>query len=124
VNKRKPREGHRRREPAPPPVAAAEHSEASEPARPSRSARKRQALALQQLGMRLTWLKPAQLQQLPLPEPLLAAVLEAQQLQSRAALARQRQYIGKLMRALDPEPIERALGSAGSTRGANDKLRR
>ncbi len=73
--------------------------------------------------MRLTLLKPAQLQQLPLPEELLAAVLEARQLKSRAALARQRQYIGKLMRALDPEPIARALGSLGSPRGANDKLR-
>src|SRR5579862_2491125 len=91
--------------------------------RPSRSARKREALALQQLGVRLTLLKPAQLQQLPLPEHLLEAVLEAQQLKSRAALARQRQYIGKLMRTLDPEPIERALSSAGGPRSANDKMR-
>src|SRR5579862_4037015 len=91
--------------------------------RPSRSARKREALALQELGVRLTLLKPAQLQQLPLPEQLLAAVLEARQLRSRAALARQRQYIGRLMRELDPELIARALGSAGSPRGGNDKLR-
>ena len=91
--------------------------------RPSRSARKREALALQELGVRLTLLKPAQLQQLPLPEQLLEAVLEAQQLKSRAALARQQQYIGKLMRALDAAPIARALSGAGSLRGANDKMR-
>jgi len=91
--------------------------------RPSRSARKREALALQELGVRLTLLKPAQLQQLPLPEQLLEAVLEARQLKSRAALARQQQYIGKLMRALDAAPIARALSGAGSLRGANDKMR-
>ena len=104
--------------------ATADHAPPTpESERPSRSARKRQALALQELGVRLTLLKPAQLQQLPLPEQLLAAVLEARQLRSRAALTRQRQYIGRLMRELDPEPIARALGSAGSPRGGNDKLR-
>lgn len=77
--------------------------------RPSRSARKRHAWALQKLGVRLTLLKPAQLQSLGLPEELLAAVLEAQRLRSRAALARQQQYIGRLMRQIDPEPIERFL---------------
>ncbi len=77
--------------------------------RPSRSARKRQAEALQGLGVRLTGLRPAQLLGLPLPEVLLEAILEAQRLRSRPALARQRQYIGRLMRQLDPEPIERAL---------------
>jgi ribosome-associated protein len=57
----------------------------------------------------LTRLRPAQLQRLDLPENLLAAILEAQRLRSGGALARQRQYIGRLMRGLDPEPIERAL---------------
>jgi ribosomal 50S subunit-associated protein YjgA (DUF615 family) len=81
--------------------------------RPSRSARKRQALALQELGVRLTRLRPAQLLRLELPEELLGAVLEAQRLHSRAARARQRQYIGRLMRAVDPEPIEQALQACG-----------
>lgn len=107
----------------PPSDAETNQTEAPEQERPSRSARKRQALALQQLGVRLTLLKPAQLQQLSLPEQLLAAVLEAQRLRSRAALARQRQYIGKLMRTLDPEPIARALSSTASPRGTDDKLR-
>jgi len=77
--------------------------------RPSRSARKRQALGLQKLGVRLTCLKPAQLLQLGLPEELLEAVLEAQRLRSRPALARQHQYIGRLMRQIDAAPIEQAL---------------
>jgi len=78
-------------------------------ARPSRSARKRHAIALQKLGVRLTRLTAVQLHTLALPEELLAAVLEAQRLRSRAALARQQQYIGRLMRQIDPGPIEQAL---------------
>lgn len=77
--------------------------------RPSRSARKRQAEALQKLGVRLTLLRVAQLQQLQLPTELLDAVLEAQRLRSRAALARQRQYIGRLMRTVESEILDRAL---------------
>jgi ribosome-associated protein len=77
--------------------------------RPSRSARKRHAEAMQKLGERLIALKPVQLQRFGLPAELLAALLEAQRLRSRAALARQRQYIGRLMRAIDPLPVEQLL---------------
>jgi len=80
--------------------------------RPSRSARKRRAEALQRLGERLLTLTPQQLQRIALPAPLLEAVLETQRLRSRSASARARQYIGRLMRELDPEPIERALLNA------------
>jgi len=88
---------------------AAEADSADASARPSRSARKRYAIALQKLGVRLTRLTAVQLDTLGLPEELLTAVLEAQRLHSRAALARQQQYIGRLMRQVDPGPIERAL---------------
>lgn len=77
--------------------------------RPSRSQRKREALALQKLGVALTRLTTTQLAMIPLPEELLEAVLEARRLRSRAALARQQQYIGRIMRQIDAEPIERAL---------------
>lgn len=77
--------------------------------RPSRSQRKREALALQKLGVALTRLTTTQLARIPLPEELLEAVLEARRLRSRAALARQQQYIGRIMRQVDAEPIERAL---------------
>ncbi|HWG77119.1 MAG TPA: ribosome biogenesis factor YjgA [Steroidobacteraceae bacterium] len=78
--------------------------------RPSRSQRKREALALQRLGVALTRLTPTQLAMLPpLPDELLEAVLEARRLRSRAALARQQQYIGRIMRQVDAVPIERAL---------------
>lgn len=86
--------------------------------RPSRSARKRAAEALQKLGVRLTLLRAAQLQALQLPPELLDAVVEAQRLRSRAALARQRQYIGRLMRELDAEVLDRALAQLADSHDA------
>jgi ribosome-associated protein len=77
----------------------------------SRSERKRRAEALQKLGVRLTELRPAQLAALALPPDLVAAIEEARRLRSRAALARQRQYIGRLMRELEPDVAERVLSA-------------
>jgi ribosome-associated protein len=78
-------------------------------ARPSRSSRKRAAEALQKLGERLVELREAELVALDLPEELLGAVRDARNLGHTPALARARQYIGKLMRQIDTTPIERAL---------------
>jgi ribosome-associated protein len=92
---------------------------------PSRSARKRTAEALQRLGERLLGLKPQQLQRFDLPPELLEAILETQRLRSRAAHARARQYIGRLMRDIDPLPIERALAEhAPDLKGRNVKMPR
>ena len=79
--------------------------------RPSRSARKRDAEARQKLGEQLVQLRASQLAALALelPEPLLEAIQAARRIKSRSALARQRQYIGRLMREIDPAPIEKAL---------------
>jgi ribosome-associated protein len=79
--------------------------------RPSRSARKRAAEALQKLGVRLMELRAPELAALQLPEELLGAIVELRRLKSRAAQARQRQYVGRLMRDVDPLPIERALAA-------------
>ncbi len=78
---------------------------------PSRSARKRDAEARQRLGVRLVGLREARLAalHLELPEALLDAIREARNIKRGPALARQYQYIGKLMRDVDPEPIEAAL---------------
>jgi ribosome-associated protein len=58
-------------------------------------------------------MRPAKLrelqQHLRLPQALFEAILEVQRLRRGPALARQRQYIGRLMRDVDPVPIERAL---------------
>jgi len=86
----------------------------SDEEQPSKSARKRAAHAAQDLGEALIALKEAQLAALELPEPLADAVRLARRITSRAGLARQRQYIGKLMRDLDPEPIRAALDARRS----------
>jgi ribosome-associated protein len=77
---------------------------------PSKSMRKREASAAQDLGTRLIALRESELlTALNLPETLQDAILLAKRITSRGGLARQRQYIGKLMRDLDPAPIEAAL---------------
>lgn len=74
--------------------------------RPSKSARKRAAHAAQALGERLIALKDSDLLALALPEALLQAVREAKRIKARGGLARQKQFIGKLMRELDTVAIE------------------
>ena len=81
--------------------------------RPSKSARKRDAHDAQELGEQLIQLKDLDLKAFELPETLYDAIVEARRLTSRAGLVRQRQYIGKLMRGVDLEPIRTALSSRG-----------
>jgi ribosome-associated protein len=86
-----------------------EQDEADE--RPSKSSRKRAAHAAQDLGVELAGLRDSQLEALDLPEKLKDAVRALRSITSRVAGARQRQYIGKLMRDIDPEPIRAALSA-------------
>jgi ribosome-associated protein len=79
--------------------------------RPSKSERKRAAHAAQDLGEALIRLRDPDLEALGLPERLNEAIREARHIRSRAAGARQRQYIGKLMRDIDLEPIRTALAA-------------
>ena len=76
---------------------------------PSKSQLKRDSHALQALGESLIALPPKKLQTISLPENLQSAIQEAQKIKSHGALKRQRQYIGKLMRNIDAEPIQQAL---------------
>lgn len=71
----------------------------------SKTQRKAAMLALQELGEELIALNKERLTQLALPETLLEAVKAAQRINSHGALARQRQYIGRLMREIDTAPI-------------------
>lgn len=82
---------------------------------PSKSQRKRDADAAQKLGTRLIELKESELRALDLPERLLDAILLAQRITTRGGLARQRQYIGKLMRDIDLAPVEEALAARSRT---------
>ena len=76
---------------------------------PSKSERKRQSTELQDLGEALIGLSQAELDALPLPESLRDAVMLARRITAHGGLYRQKQYIGKLMRKIDAEPIRDAL---------------
>ena len=78
----------------------------------SKSALKRRMTELQQLGEHLTRLSDKQLSRVPVSdERLLLAIHEARGIRSNSARRRHLQFIGKLMRDIDPEPIERALAA-------------
>jgi ribosome-associated protein len=77
--------------------------------RPSKSQKKRDMHALQDMGAALVALAPARLARIEMPEDLRGAVLEAQRLTKHEARRRQLQYIGRLMRDVDPAPIRAAL---------------
>jgi ribosome-associated protein len=75
----------------------------------SRTQKKKQAEALQKLGLKLTRLSIPQLENVALPEKLKTALIEEKSITSNVAGRRQRQYIGALMRDIDPDVIESAL---------------
>jgi ribosome-associated protein len=77
----------------------------TEEQRLSKSARKREAAALQELGVKLSALPDQELKSLDLPDGLFTALRDLRRLPSHGAQVRQRQYIGKLMRTIDPEPV-------------------
>ena len=75
----------------------------------SKSARKREATRLQDVGRALTQLKAQDLQTFDLPASLSAAIKEYKRINSREGGRRQLQYIGRLMRELDTAAIEQQL---------------
>jgi ribosome-associated protein len=72
---------------------------------PSKTQRKRQMHELQDLGAELVSLNEQQLESIELPELLRDAVMDARRMTKFEARRRQLQYIGKIMRTIDPEPI-------------------
>jgi ribosome-associated protein len=74
-------------------------------ARASKSARKRDAASLQELGVQLAALPDREIDDLGLPDNLSTALRDLRRLPTHGAQLRQRQYIGKLMRNIDPEPV-------------------
>ena len=73
---------------------------------PSKSQIKREVEALQDLGEILVKLPDAQFKRIDLPENLRIAVAACRKITQNGALRRQKQYIGKLMRGIDPAPIQ------------------
>lgn len=99
-----------RPERAPPPTAP-------EAAAPSKTRRKQAMHDLQDLGCALVALDARRVAELDLPERLVDAIAEARGIQAHEGRRRQLQYIGKLMRDVDPAPIRAALErwAAGTT---------
>ena len=88
----------------------------------SKTRRKREMHDLQALGERLTGLNAAQLGALDLPEDLRDAVLESHHLTKHEARRRHMQYIGRLMRSVDPQPIRDKLLEWDGQSGAHTAL--
>jgi ribosome-associated protein len=81
-----------------------------ESAPPSKTQRKRAMEELQVLGEDLVALPADRVRKIEIPEDLRAAVREAQRMTRHDdARRRQMQFIGRLMRDVDPEPIREAL---------------
>jgi ribosome-associated protein len=97
-------------------------SESEDTPRLSRTRKKQAARRLQALGERLVALPVEQAARVPMPAELAQAVADAREMHKHGARRRQLQYIGALMRELDPGPIERAL--ADLTRGDRRAVRR
>lgn len=83
--------------------------EEEEYAGPSKSQLKRDSAALQDLGRELAELGKERLAKVPIDEDLRDAVKDYQRFTAHEAKRRQLQYIGKLMRNVDPAPIRAAL---------------
>jgi ribosome-associated protein len=77
---------------------------------PSKSELKRRMTALQELGEALAALGDRQLDRMPIEDQRLREALrEVRSIRSNSARKRHLQYIGRLMREVDPEPLRRAL---------------
>jgi ribosome-associated protein len=76
---------------------------------PSKSQKKRESTALQDLGAELVALSPERLKKIEMPERLLEALRDAQRFTKHEAKRRQMQYVGKIMRDVDTAPLQAAL---------------
>jgi ribosome-associated protein len=91
----------------------------------SKTRKKREMHELQALGVALVELPETQLKSMALADDLLQAVLEAKRIKSHEAKRRQMQYIGRLMRDIDPAAIRSRLGEIeGSSAQASAAHRR
>jgi ribosome-associated protein len=110
----RPDELHRRRlNTDAPPDAGVADDDADLP--PSKTRRKAEMHSLQDLGLALVALDAKRLAQLAaeveLPERLVEAVAAARGITAWGGRKRQLQFVGKLMRDIDPEPVRRRLAA-------------
>lgn len=84
--------------------------------RPSKSQRKRDMLALQDLGEKLIGLSRDQLERMELPEELAEAITFYHTLKDKEARRRHQQFIGTVMRRIDPGPLQEAFAELDQVR--------
>jgi len=77
--------------------------------RPSKTKQKEAMHELRDLGAELVELSVGQLKRINVPENIFDAVRECQKITAHGARRRQIQYLGKLMRGVDDEPIRAGL---------------
>ncbi len=88
---------------------------------PSKSELKRQSDALQSIGEQLMALDDTHWQQLSISDNLRRALEESRRVKGHEALRRHRQFIGKLMRNEDIEPLRDYLDKLASHRELNTR---
>ncbi|MBB1635417.1 hypothetical protein A9975_31780 [Cupriavidus sp. UME77] len=92
----------------------------------SKSQKKRDMLALQDLGVELEALPKDRLARVPMPEALADAIRDARRITNHEGKRRQMQYVGKVMRRLDDDEvaaIQRVLeGFKGTSKAETAKL--
>jgi len=82
---------------------------------PAKTKIKKQMHDLQDLGEELVGLSKEHLAEIDIPDNLRDAVREVKKNQKFCAIKRQMQYIGKLMRDIDPAPIQAKLSEWNGT---------
>lgn len=92
--------------------------------RPSKSARKRESLALQKLGEELAAMPQAERAELDLPEELREALDMHDRISDREGARRQRQFIGRLMREADADRIASSLALRRADRASRARRAR
>ena len=92
-----------------------EHDDFDYGDRPSKSQKKRDSTAAQELGERVAALPREKIESLGLPEKLQDALIETARITAHEGKRRHLQLIGKLMRGIDPEPIHAALEKFAGT---------
>jgi len=87
--------------------------------RPSKSEMKRQSDALQKMGQTLVEAPRDRVKKVPMPEDVLEAILECQNITNHEGRRRQLQFIGKKMRTLDADEVSAIQKAIDSWKGAS-----
>jgi len=85
---------------------------------PSKSQKKRESTALQDMGAQLVALSAERLKKTPMPDNLREALLDAQRFTKHEAKRRQMQLVGKIMRSVDPAPLQAVLDEVNGVSAA------